>query len=278
MVPVVILFLIARLRLHRAARDQGRPRGSRGRASSSRSASPAGSSTGSTSTRTASSRSTSMRAPGRRPGAPRGDRARRPTSSTPGGSRRSAARSTRSPGVERDVVPGRERRASYTGQCAELCGLEHAQMLASVEVMPQAEFDAWLEASPAEQTPARASSAQETWEGVCAKCHGLHGEGGIGPALAGSPILARSADARDDRPERAAARRCPPSAPAGRRADRRAHRLPDRRTRRVAAQGRDRPSPPGSAAGRELARHDRPQADRDPLHRHVGRLPRPRRR
>ena len=28
------------------------------------------------------------------------------------------------------------------------------------------------------------------WEGVCAKCHGLDGEGGIGPRLAGSAMLA----------------------------------------------------------------------------------------
>jgi cytochrome c oxidase subunit 2 len=75
----------------------------------------------------------------------------------------------------------------YEGQCAELCGLEHARMLASVEVLPPQEFDAWL----AERQSARASAefGEEEWEGVCAKCHGLGGGGGIAPLIAGSPVL-----------------------------------------------------------------------------------------
>ena len=77
----------------------------------------------------------------------------------------------------------------YTGQCAELCGLQHAQMLASVEVLPEAEFTAWLEQRRTEQTAGTSELGQETWEGVCAKCHGLSGEGGIGRPLTGSPIL-----------------------------------------------------------------------------------------
>ncbi len=78
----------------------------------------------------------------------------------------------------------------YTGQCAELCGLEHANMLASVEVMSEDEFDAWLSQRREEQTAGTSELGQETWEGVCAKCHGLSGEGGIGPPLAGSVVLA----------------------------------------------------------------------------------------
>ncbi len=78
----------------------------------------------------------------------------------------------------------------YKGQCAELCGLEHANMLASVEVLSEDEFDAWLTQRRAEQTADTSPLGQETWEGVCAKCHGLSGEGGIGPALAGSIVLA----------------------------------------------------------------------------------------
>ena len=78
----------------------------------------------------------------------------------------------------------------YTGQCAELCGLEHANMLASVEVMPEAEFAAWLERRRSEQTAGTGELGKETWEGVCAKCHGLSGEGGIGPKIAGSIVLA----------------------------------------------------------------------------------------
>lgn len=83
------------------------------------------------------------------------------------------------------ATPGR-----FTGQCAELCGLEHANMLASVEVLPEAEFAAWLDRRRAEQSAGSGELGKETWAGVCAKCHGLSGEGGIGRALGGSVILA----------------------------------------------------------------------------------------
>jgi mono/diheme cytochrome c family protein len=47
------------------------------------------------------------------------------------------------------------------------------------------EFDSWLE----QQDESPTDLGQEEWEGVCAKCHGLNGEGGIGPRIAGSPTL-----------------------------------------------------------------------------------------
>jgi cytochrome c oxidase subunit 2 len=89
-----------------------------------------------------------------------------------------------------DAIPGTtnetwfqaENEGTYTGQCAELCGLEHAQMTATVEVMSREAFDAWL----ASGNP---DLGREEWEGVCAKCHGLAGEGGVGPRVAGSPTL-----------------------------------------------------------------------------------------
>jgi cytochrome c oxidase subunit II len=97
-----------------------------------------------------------------------------------------------------DAIPGRtnqtwfqaDKPGMYKGQCAELCGLEHAQMLASVEVMPQPDFTAWLEQRRTDQTAGTGELGKETFEGVCAKCHGLAGEGGIGPRIAGSPTLA----------------------------------------------------------------------------------------
>ncbi len=96
-----------------------------------------------------------------------------------------------------DAIPGvtthtwfeTENEGVYTGQCAELCGLEHANMLASVEVMSADEFDAWLEQQRQEQDDASVALGQEEWEGVCAKCHGLNGQGGIAPRIAGSPTL-----------------------------------------------------------------------------------------
>jgi len=96
-----------------------------------------------------------------------------------------------------DAIPGRtnqtwfraDKPGTYRGQCAELCGLEHAQMLASVEVMPRLDFTAWLEQRRTDQTAGTGELGKETWGGVCAKCHGLAGEGGIGPRIAGSPTL-----------------------------------------------------------------------------------------
>jgi cytochrome c oxidase subunit II len=94
-----------------------------------------------------------------------------------------------------DAIPGRtnetwfeaDKEGVYSGQCAELCGLEHARMLASVEVMSQSAFDAWLEQRTTDD--GAAELGKEEWEGVCAKCHGLAGEGGIGPRIAGAPTL-----------------------------------------------------------------------------------------
>ncbi len=96
-----------------------------------------------------------------------------------------------------DAIPGRtnetwfeaDNEGTYTGQCAELCGLEHAQMLASVEVMSPAGFDAWLQQRRPEQDAGSGELGKEEWTGVCAKCHGMNGEGGIGPRIAGSPTL-----------------------------------------------------------------------------------------
>ena len=98
---------------------------------------------------------------------------------------------------KRDVIPGSpqtlwfraDRAGSYVGQCTELCGAEHAKMLTTVEVVSQSEFDAWLEGRRTEQDAGDSPLGQEEWLGVCAKCHGPGGEGGIAPRIAGSPIL-----------------------------------------------------------------------------------------
>jgi cytochrome c oxidase subunit II len=96
-----------------------------------------------------------------------------------------------------DAIPGRtnetwfeaDSEGTYSGQCAELCGLEHAHMLASVEVMSQDAFDAWLAQRRSDQDAGSGELGAEEWSGVCAKCHGMNGEGGIGPRIAGSPTL-----------------------------------------------------------------------------------------
>lgn len=96
-----------------------------------------------------------------------------------------------------DAIPGKvnhtwfraDETGLFEGQCAELCGLYHAKMLDSVEVLPAAEFDAWLEQRREEQTAGTSPLGKETFDGVCAKCHGLSGEGGYGPKLDGNSLV-----------------------------------------------------------------------------------------
>jgi cytochrome c oxidase subunit II len=96
-----------------------------------------------------------------------------------------------------DAIPGTvnrtwfeaQRTGVFLGQCAELCGIYHAKMTASVEVMPPDEFDAWLEDREAQQQAGTSPLGEELWEASCAKCHGLDGSGGYGPRIAGSELI-----------------------------------------------------------------------------------------
>src|SRR3546814_11296537 len=59
--------------------------------------------------------------------------------------------------VKMDAVPGRinetwfkvDRPGVYYGQCSELCGTKHGFMPIAVEVLPEAEYQAWLAAQQA---------------------------------------------------------------------------------------------------------------------------------
>jgi cytochrome c oxidase subunit II len=96
-----------------------------------------------------------------------------------------------------DAIPGEttelefkaEKEGVYPGQCTEFCGLQHGVMTASLEVVPAAEFDSWLAREAQAQETGKSDLGARTFEGVCAKCHGLRGEGLIAPALAGNPII-----------------------------------------------------------------------------------------
>jgi cytochrome c oxidase subunit 2 len=77
----------------------------------------------------------------------------------------------------------------YRGQCAEFCGIQHANMRASVEAVPREEFDAWLEREADAQEAGTSDLGKETFTGACAKCHGLAGEGDVGPRLQGNGLL-----------------------------------------------------------------------------------------
>ena len=98
-----------------------------------------------------------------------------------------------------DAIPGRlnhtwftaTKPGVYTGRCAELCGVQHAVMLMSVEAMPRAEFEQWEQQRASEQQSGTAANTlgREEWTGACAKCHGLAGQGLIGPQIANSATL-----------------------------------------------------------------------------------------
>jgi cytochrome c oxidase subunit 2 len=94
-----------------------------------------------------------------------------------------------------DAIPGRTNTTwfkattpgVYSGQCAEFCGIQHAVMRADVAVVSRAEYETFL----ASHRPASAAVGREIFQGTCAKCHGLAGQGDIGPKIAGNALLAQ---------------------------------------------------------------------------------------
>jgi cytochrome c oxidase subunit II len=97
------------------------------------------------------------------------------------------------PGVTNETWFNPDAPGIYRGQCAEFCGIQHAVMRAEVEAMPREEFDAWLAREAEAQEAGTSDLGEETFRGACAKCHGLAGEGDIGPSLSGNQLLADTA-------------------------------------------------------------------------------------
>lgn len=93
-----------------------------------------------------------------------------------------------------DAIPGRtnhtwfkaEKVGSYEVRCAELCGIEHAHMTGYVDVVGPATYAHFLAAHKG----ASAALGKEIFEGACATCHGLAGQGDYGPKLVGSAVAA----------------------------------------------------------------------------------------
>lgn len=98
-----------------------------------------------------------------------------------------------------DLIPGKtnvtwlqaDHPGVYRGQCAEFCGMQHAQMAFLVIAQPPAEFDAWLHA---QRQPAVSPADEQARRGErlfvdrgCASCHTIRGSlaffGGFGPDL-----------------------------------------------------------------------------------------------
>jgi len=113
-------------------------------------------------------------------------------------------------GVKQDAIPGfvrdtwfkAEKVGDYYGQCAELCGKEHAYMPIHVKVVSAADYTAWVDGEK-KKMAAKADDPNKVWEQAalvargekvyaanCAVCHKPDGKG-AGPikALDGSPIV-----------------------------------------------------------------------------------------
>jgi len=113
-------------------------------------------------------------------------------------------------GVKQDAIPGfvrdtwfrAEKTGDFYGQCAELCGKEHAYMPIHVKVLSQADYTKWVDArqkamKAAADDPAKEwklddliARGEKVYGANCAACHKPEGTGG-GPikALVGSPTV-----------------------------------------------------------------------------------------
>ncbi len=97
--------------------------------------------------------------------------------------------------VKQDLVPGMETTlritpteiGEYKVRCAEICGFDHAKMVATVNVVSQAEFEAWVagagEALSDLSPEARGEKAANDFG--CIACHSLDGSAGAGPTWLG---------------------------------------------------------------------------------------------
>ena len=113
-------------------------------------------------------------------------------------------------GIKQDAIPGfvrdtwfrAEKTGDFYGQCAELCGKEHAYMPIHVKVLSAADYAAWVDTEKKKQA-AKADDPAKVWalddlskrgEKVyaanCAACHQANGKGaGAIKAVDGSSIV-----------------------------------------------------------------------------------------
>src|SRR5262249_13213370 len=74
---------------------------------------------------------------------------------------------------------------TFLGNCAEFCGLQHANMLLRVVVQPEREFDAWI-ASQRQRATGGHEGEQAFMALSCVNCHAISGTraaGTFGPDL-----------------------------------------------------------------------------------------------
>jgi cytochrome c oxidase subunit 2 len=113
-------------------------------------------------------------------------------------------------GVKQDAIPGfvrdtwfrAEKEGDFYGQCAELCGKEHAYMPIHVKVLSAAAYTAWVDGekkklaakaddpSKVWEMPALLARGEKVYNANCAACHKADGKG-AGPIkpLDGSPVV-----------------------------------------------------------------------------------------
>ena len=112
-------------------------------------------------------------------------------------------------GVKQDAIPGyvrdtwfkAQKVGDYYGQCAELCGKEHAFMPIHVKVLSAEDYTQWAQAK-LKELQAQADDPSKVWTQAdliargekvfatnCVACHGAQGQGGVGKRLDGSPIV-----------------------------------------------------------------------------------------
>jgi cytochrome c oxidase subunit 2 len=92
------------------------------------------------------------------------------------------------------AIPGRtnhiwfkaDRAGTYYGQCAELCGLYHEAMHARVLATADGDYRSFI------STAAAGELGRAEFQGVCATCHGMQGQGGYGPNLSNNTLLTQA--------------------------------------------------------------------------------------
>lgn len=98
--------------------------------------------------------------------------------------------------IKKDMVPGMDtyvwfkatEPGSYDVQCTEYCGVGHADMLTTIEALPEEEYAQWAAPKPEASTEPRGLTVIN--ELGCTGCHSLDGSDGIAPSLfelAGAP-------------------------------------------------------------------------------------------
>lgn len=95
--------------------------------------------------------------------------------------------------IKVDAVPGMTTRmvlrptrvGEYDALCAEYCGVQHAYMLTKVKVLPEEEFQRWLQSGEKKEKETAPKGERLFKEKGCISCHRLDGKGGIGPSLLG---------------------------------------------------------------------------------------------